>query len=68
MTKEKKEKITIRVTPNQMLVLEELSEATNSSISMLVRSIILDFIQRNEDRLEEIITNYKNNKINGYEE
>ena len=64
MTKEKKEKITIRVTPNQMLVLDELSEATNSSISMLVRSIILDFIQRNEDRLEEIITNYKNKKEN----
>ena len=64
MTKEKKEKITIRVTPNQMLVLEELSEATNSSISMLVRSIILDFIQRNEDRLEEIITDYKNKKEN----
>ena len=64
MTKEKKEKITIRVTPNQMLVLEELSEATNSSISMLVRSIILDFIQRNEDRLEEIITDYKKKKEN----
>lgn len=54
-----KEKITIRVTPNQMQVLKELSEATDSSISILVRSIILDFITRNEERLEEIINQHK---------
>lgn len=57
-----KEKITIRVTPNQMQVLKELSEATDSSISILVRSIILDFITRNEERLEEIINQHKTNK------
>lgn len=57
-----KEKITIRVTPNQMQVLKELSEATDSSISIIVRSIILDFITRNEERLEEIITKHKTNK------
>ena len=55
-------KVMIKLTPNQMLVLKELAEATSSTISCLIRTIILDFIIRNEDRLNEIIDNYKDKK------
>lgn len=51
----KNEKISIRLTPYQGQVLSELSKALNTSISMLVRSIVGDFITRNEERLERII-------------
>lgn len=50
-----KERITVRLDPNQMMVLNELSEALESPISLLVRSIILDFLQRNEDSLYNLI-------------
>ena len=38
-----------------MLVLGELSTALNVSISVLLRAIVLDFLTRNEQRLERII-------------
>ena len=47
--------MTIRLTPNQMLVLKELTETLNTSYSMLVRSIVCDFLTRNEEQLERII-------------
>lgn len=52
----KKERITVRLNPNQMQVLRELTEGLNTSYSMLVRTIICDFITKNEDILERIIT------------
>lgn len=54
--KNQKEKLTIRVTPNQLQVLSELAAATHTTMSLLIRSIIGDFITRNEDTLERIIT------------
>lgn len=50
----KKERITVRLNPNQMQVLRELTEGLNTSYSMLVRTIICDFITKNEDILERI--------------
>lgn len=50
----KKERITVRLNPNQMQVLRELTEGLNTSYSMLVRTIISDFITKNEDILERI--------------
>lgn len=53
----RKERITVRLSPSQMLCLKELSESLNTSYSLLVRSIISDFLTRNDDALERIITN-----------
>lgn len=53
----RKERITIRLSPNQMQCLKELTTSLNTSYSLLVRSIIQDFLYRNNDTLERIITN-----------
>lgn len=57
----RKQRITIRLTDNQMLCLKELTESLNTSYSMLVRSIIQDFLTRNEERLEKITTSKTDN-------
>ena len=49
----------IRLTDNQALVLKELSEALDTSISMLVRMMVGEFITKNEDRLERIIVKHQ---------
>lgn len=51
----KKEKLTIRLTPNQMQCLRELSENLDVSYSLLVRAIIQDFLIRNENTLDSIV-------------
>ena len=51
----RKERITIRLNNSQMQILKELTESLNTSYSLLVRSIIQDFLTRNEDTLERII-------------
>lgn len=53
----RKERVTVRLTPGQMQCLKELSSNLNTSYSLLIRSIIQDFICRNEETLERIITN-----------
>ena len=53
----RKERVTVRLTPGQMQCLKELSSNLNTSYSLLIRSIIQDFICRNEETLEKIITN-----------
>lgn len=55
----KKERITIRLTPWQMQCLTELKENLNTSYSLLTRSIIGDFLQRNEETLEKLIIQNK---------
>lgn len=57
----KKDRISIRLTPYQNQVLTELSTSLNTSISMLVRTIVGDFITRNEAVLERLVM--KNNQI-----
>lgn len=52
----RKERVTVRLTPGQMQCLKELSSNLNTSYSLLIRSIIQDFICRNEETLERIIT------------
>ena len=56
----KKQRITVRLTPNQMLCLKELKESLGTSYSLLTRSIIQDFITRNEEHLEKIILEKQN--------
>lgn len=53
----RKERITVRLTSYQMQCLRELTESLDTSYSLLVRSIIGDFLSKNEDALERIITN-----------
>lgn len=56
----KKQRITVRLTPNQMLCLKELKDSLGTSYSLLTRSIIQDFITRNEEHLEKIIVEKQN--------
>ena len=56
----RKERITVRLTCYQMQCLRELTESLNTSYSLLVRSIIGDFLSKNEETLERIITNKHN--------
>ena len=53
----RKEKVTVRLTPYQMQCLKELSYGLNTSYSLLIRSIIGNFLYQNEEALERIITN-----------
>lgn len=48
-------KISIRITPNQSLVLAEMSQALDTTYSMLIRTILGDWIAKNEDYIERII-------------
>ena len=53
----RKERVTVRLNCYQMQCLKELSTSLNTSYSLLIRSIIGDFLTRNEEALERIITN-----------
>lgn len=53
----RKERVTVRLTCYQMQCLKELSTSLNTSYSLLIRSIIGDFLTKNEEALERIITN-----------
>ena len=50
----RKERVTVRLTPYQMQCLKELSTNLNTSYSLLIRSIIGDFLTKNEAALERI--------------
>ena len=52
----RKSRVTVRLTPYQMQCLKELSTSLDTSYSLLIRSIIGDFLERNEEALERIIT------------
>ena len=62
----RKERVTVRLSPNQMQCLKELTASLNTSYSLLIRSIIQDFLTRNEESLERITSNkyinYADNK------
>lgn len=54
-----KPRISIRLTPNQELVLKEMSEALDTSISMLIRTIVGSWITEYEDQIYKIIDKKK---------
>ena len=61
----KKERITIRLTNYQMQCLTELKESLGTTYSLLTRTIIGDFLTKNEDYIEKIIeSNKKKNADN----
>ena len=49
------QRLTIRLAASQMQVLTEITEAVGVSYSLLVRTIILDFLQRNEKIIDDLI-------------
>ena len=53
------DKITLRLKPGQMQVIEELREALGANTATIIRAIISDFLVRNEDILERIIVDYQ---------
>jgi hypothetical protein len=59
----RKQRVTIRLTDWQMLCLKELTTSLNTSYSMLIRSIIQDFLVRNEDTLERIAQEKNNQEL-----
>ena len=60
----RKERVTVRLNAYQMQCLKELSTALNTSYSLLIRSIIGDFLEKNEESLERIITSKQHNNAN----
>ena len=51
-----KTKLSIRLSDNQMLVLKELKDVLHCSYSVMVRSMVLNFLTQYEDVLDKIIT------------
>ena len=66
----RKERVTVRLTPYQMQCLKELSTNLNTSYSLLIRSIIGDFLTKNEAALERITLKHTDEYANNeyYEE
>ena len=62
------DKITIRLSPNQRLVLDELKAKLGCNYSLLIRTIISDFLTRNEDRLDRLVTGVSTPEDNKEEE
>lgn len=62
----KKSRISIRLTNNQELVLKEMSDALDTSISMLIRTIVGSWIAQNEDHIYKIIDKKKLEKDPNY--
>jgi hypothetical protein len=59
---QEKEKITVRFSQNTLLQLSEIKDSLNVSYSLLIRTIVSDFLIKNEERLYQLIDNKKNNK------
>ncbi len=55
-TKKDMDKITIRLSPRQLQVLDELKQKLGCNYSLLIRTMVGDFLTRNEERLERLIT------------
>lgn len=49
-------RVSVRLYPLQMQVLQELSTTLNANVSTIVRAVIGDWLKRNEDTLERIIS------------
>ena len=64
---DKKERISIRITPNQALVLNEMSEVLDTSISMMIRTILGDWIKNHEDAIYRLIDRKKLEKDANYQ-
>lgn len=57
-------KVSLRLTPFQEQVLHEMSIALDTSYSMLIRTIIGDWLSKNEDYINRIIDRKKEHAQN----
>lgn len=53
-------KVTIRLNNYQLQVLTELREKLGCSFSLMIRTIVGDFLTRNEERIERLIESNNN--------
>ena len=51
-----KDRITVRLSNNQIQILSELKEKLHTGYSLIIRAILGDFISRNEDSIDCILT------------
>jgi hypothetical protein len=58
--------VSVRLKPNQYLVLKEMSEALETPISMLIRTIIYNWLTQNEDAVYRLIDRKKLEKDANY--
>lgn len=58
--------VSVRLKPNQYLVLKEMSEALETPISMLIRTIIYNWLTQNEDAVYRLIDRKKLEKDENY--
>lgn len=49
-------RVSVRLYPAQMQVLQELSTVLNANVSTIVRAVIGDWLKKNDEVLERIIT------------
>ena len=49
-------RVSVRLYPQQMQVLQELSNVLNANVSTIVRAVIGDWLKKNDEVLERIIT------------
>ena len=61
-----KPRISIRLSPSQELVLREMSDALDTSISMLIRTIVGSWIGEYEDQIYKVIDKKKLEKDADY--
>ena len=62
-----KPRVTVRLTPGQLMVLEELRTVLNCNISLIVRAIVGDWLAKNEEHIYNIIdgkTEFDKNWLN----
>ena len=55
------EKVTIRLTPYQVQVLEELRDKLGCSFSLIIRTIVGSWLTTNEAIIESVLTREDNN-------
>ena len=51
-----KDRITVRLSNNQIQILSALKEKLHTGYSLIIRAILGDFISRNEDSIDRILT------------
>ena len=54
-----KDHISLRLNPDQYMVVKELSSVLDTSMSLLIRTIIGDWLYKNEDYIYKIIDKKK---------
>jgi len=55
--KKQERRFSLRLQPNQELVIEEAAKALNTPKSVLIRAIIGDWLKKNEDCIYRLIDN-----------